>query len=123
VHRPFGEQFQDGGTHVTAFAATASVTGSAATATATARAESGAEARTEPGTEARAEFAGAKRTAAVITEVITQFAARFPAVFAQVAMGCRAEAEGRAACRAETGLHTEGAVGWGEWGVHEMSPQ
>jgi hypothetical protein len=97
VHRPVGEQLEDGGTHVTAPAASAATRPAAPAAAGSTGAEaSGAEAeattRTEAGTERRSE-AEAGVSAAVFTYVVAEDTTGLPALFVQRAAVAGTESE------------------------------
>ncbi len=126
VHRPLGEQRQDGCADVATLAAApsaAAATWAAATATET-RSESGAaESTTEAGTAEAWSETGTERAvmaaAVVLADRFAEPAACGAAMFVDGATvdGCEPEAE--AAC---VGPTLEGAAGGCEWGVHVISP-
>jgi hypothetical protein len=114
VHRPLGEQHQDGGTDVTAAAASAV---SAAPSTARPRAKPEAEAepsRTETATEAGPEWPVVADV--VAPEIVAEFAPGLLAVFMQGAPFLRVEAEPQG-----SGTAGERPVEVGEWVAHMLS--
>jgi hypothetical protein len=113
VHRPFGQQRQDGCPHVTA----ASAAGTAATpsaATAAAETEPGPETGTEAGAEPRAETWPEALIAGVIAEVFAEFPSGLPP---GVMQGTPSPASGWCPqCRTGVGADTESeARTTGEW--------
>jgi hypothetical protein len=120
VHRPLGQQHQDGGADVATAAAparpAAPSTARARTEakTETARTETPAEARPETGPEARAEW---PVVAGVVTaDIVAELATGLPTVFVQCApgMGVEAETLGSWAPRKRLAF-------MGEWVVHMSS--
>jgi hypothetical protein len=118
VHRPLGQQHQDGGADVaTAAAATRSATAPAAwtrTEAESARAEAPAETGPETRPEARAERA---IVAGVITaDKVAEFATGLPTVFMQCTPGMWVEAEALS-----SGATGERTLSMGEWVIHKSS--
>jgi hypothetical protein len=124
VHRPLGEQHQDGGTNVTSTTASAvtAAAGAAAGRTEAGTEATGAEALTEASAEARTE-AGAER--AVVTSVVTanmiaELASGLPALLSQGVALVRAEAEVRGSGPAGKWSAHMGPACFKEWVVHGL---
>jgi hypothetical protein len=127
MHRPFGQQLEDGGAHVAALTASTAV--SAASAASTPGPETGSETWAKTGTEARTEpaawaEAGTVVAIAVLTELLAELLTQLVAVVATAltAIPTRGgEAEPGTEARAEAGATHVGAAELGKWGVHRSS--
>jgi hypothetical protein len=118
VHRPLGQQHQNGGADV-ATAAARTVSAAPPTALAGAEAESaGAETPTEAGSETRTETRAERPVVAGIVTAgkVAELATGLPALLVQCAPSMRVEAE--ALCSGSTG---ERSLYMGEWVVHVSS--
>jgi hypothetical protein len=120
VHRPLGQQHQDGGADVaTATTSTRPTTAPTPRAGAEAKAEAAgaetpAEARTETGTKTRAERPAV--ACVVIADKVAELTAGLSAVFMQCAPCLRVEAEALG-----SGTSRERTVCVGEWVIHMSS--
>jgi hypothetical protein len=114
VHRPLGEERQDGRSHVTA----APAAGAAATppAAPTARAEAEAETRAETRAESGSET-GAEVVAGVVAEVFAEFPSGLAPGVVQGAPVNRAGGE----AESEAGPAAEWSLGGSEWVAHFLS--
>src|SRR5262249_13007116 len=114
VHRPLGEQGQDGRPHVTALAAIVAAATPSAPSSARAEAEPGAEARPEAGAKARAETG----TEALIAGLVAEVFEEFPSGLSPRAVQGAPLSGAMTGAEAEAGVTGERSLGGSEWVAH-----